>query len=150
MNARPNATTVVNRLRVLMLILAACLCLGAIVELALQEHFKEPKQLIPFGLCAVGFVAVLAVLFRPHRNTIRVLRVVMVFLALGSLLGLYFHLQNNFGLELEMRPGATPGDVIMQALTGASPMLAPGILALTAVLAIAGTYYHPALGGAER
>jgi hypothetical protein len=45
-----------------------------------------------------------------------------------------------------MRPNAVPGDVVTQALMGASPLFAPGILALGAVLAIAATYYHPALG----
>ncbi len=144
-----SATVVVNRLQRLLLILAACLCVGTIIELRLRDHIKEPPQLIPFGLCVVGLVAILAVLIRPGRNTIRTLRVLMACLVIGSLLGVYFHLQNNFELELEMRPGASPGDVVMQALTGASPLLAPGILALAAVLAMAGTYYHPVLGHTE-
>jgi hypothetical protein len=144
-----SAAVVVNRFRRLLLILSACLCVGTIVELRLRDHIKEPPQLIPFGLCAAGLIVILAVLIRPDRNTIRALRVLMAFLVIGSVLGVYFHLQNNFELELEMRPGASPGDVVMQALTGASPLLAPGILALAAVLAIAGTYYHPALGWAE-
>jgi hypothetical protein len=35
---------------------------------------------------------------------------------------------------------------LLEALTGAAPLLAPGVLALAGVLAIAATYYHPALG----
>jgi hypothetical protein len=33
----------------------------------------------------------------------------------------------------------------VDALMGANPLLAPGILALAGVLAIAATYHHPAL-----
>jgi hypothetical protein len=33
----------------------------------------------------------------------------------------------------------------MAAISGGNPLLAPGILALASVLAIASTYHHPAL-----
>ncbi|HEX2619849.1 MAG TPA: hypothetical protein VHL11_06875, partial [Phototrophicaceae bacterium] len=111
----------------------------------LAGHVKETLQLIPFGLCFLGFLAVTAVLLRPQRLTILVLRITMVGVAAGSLLGMYLHLKTNLDFELEIRPNAAIGDVLMEALKGASPLLAPGILALVAVLAIAATYYHPAL-----
>jgi hypothetical protein len=38
----------------------------------------------------------------------------------------------------------------MGTLSGANPLLAPGIMALTAALAIAATYYHPSLRANER
>jgi hypothetical protein len=69
----------------------------------------------------------------------------MSLLLLGSLLGVYEHLVNNFAFELEMRPSAVWSDVWFQALRGAAPLLAPGILAVAAVVAIAATYAHPAL-----
>jgi hypothetical protein len=141
-----SSTAVEERLRRFLLIIVAFVYLGTLIELVLEEHFKELNQLIPFVLCGLGILAVLAVLFRPQRNTILVMRGIMVVAALGSLLGIYLHLTGNFAFELEMRPNAVPGDVVTQALTGASPLLAPGILALGAVLAIAATYYHPALG----
>ena len=40
--------------------------------------------------------------------------------------------------------------MLLKALTGAAPLLAPGILALAGVLAIAATAYHPALQRAQR
>jgi hypothetical protein len=46
---------------------------------------------------------------------------------------------------LEMRPSAVWSDVWFEALRGAAPLLAPGILALAAIIAIAATYEHPAL-----
>jgi len=133
-------------LRRFLLATTAFILLGTMVELWLSEHTGESQQLIPFVLCISGLIALAALWFRPNRNTIIALRVVMVIVGLGSLLGIYFHLQGNFAFELEIRPNASAGDVIMQALMGVNPLFAPGILALAAALAIAATYYHPALG----
>jgi hypothetical protein len=85
------------------------------------------------------------VLRRAERIQLLALRGVMGLLLLGSLLGVYEHLVNNFAFELDMRPNAVWGDVWFQALRGAAPLLAPGILAVAAVVAIAATYAHPAL-----
>jgi hypothetical protein len=94
-------------------------------------------------------LAVVAALFRPNRATLLVLRGVMGLVTLGGLFGVYEHLEHNLAFELEIRPTATVTAVLMEALKGASPLLAPGILALTALIAIAATYYHPALGGRD-
>jgi hypothetical protein len=64
---------------------------------------------------------------------------------LGSLVGLYEHIANNIGFQLEVSPGSTIAQLISAALGGASPLLAPGILAVAAVLALAATYAYPAL-----
>jgi hypothetical protein len=140
-----STTTVEQRLRTFLLGLAGWLCVGTIVELFLAKHYEDPAQLIPFALCGVGLAAVLAALWRPQRATLIALRGVMALLLVGSLFGVYEHLAGNFAFELEMRPSAVWSDVWFQALRGAAPLLAPGILALAAVLAIAGTYAHPAL-----
>jgi len=34
---------------------------------------------------------------------------------------------------------------LIKAVSGGNPLLAPGILALAAIIALAATYYHPAL-----
>jgi hypothetical protein len=138
-------TTVEQRLRTFLLWLAGSMCVGTIVELFLAKHYEDPIQLLPFGLCGVGLIAVLATLRRPQRTQLLALRGVMSLLLLGSLLGVYEHLVNNFAFELEMRPSAVWSDVWFQALRGAAPLLAPGILAVAAVVAIAATYAHPAL-----
>jgi hypothetical protein len=69
----------------------------------------------------------------------------MLLVGLGSLFGLYEHIEHNLAFELEIRPTAAVNDVFMEALKGASPLLAPGILGLAALIALAATYYHPAL-----
>lgn len=134
-----------GRLRRFLLVVVAVLCAGTILELLLADHTKEPNQLIPFALCGLGIGVSLAVLWRPGQITIRVLRIVMVGMALGSLLGMWLHFSGNYAFQVDIRPNGASGDSILAALKGAAPLLAPGILALAAVLALAATYDHPAL-----
>jgi hypothetical protein len=61
----------------------------------------------------------------------------MVLICLGAIYGVYEHFSHNLGLELEIRPNAEWTTVIGESLTGASPMMASGILALAAILLFA-------------
>lgn len=140
-----NASTVESGYRRFLLILPIFIFIGTIVELWLQDHDQEPLQYIPFILCGVGLAAVLAALRFPNRRVLLALRVIMVIVALGSLLGVTLHLRGNFAFQLDIRPNASPGDVVMEALKGQDPLTAPGVLAIAAVLALAATYKHPAL-----
>jgi hypothetical protein len=140
-----NATIILHRLRVFLLSIAALLCVGTVLELWLTEHTESAVQLIPFGLCGLGLLAIGAALLRPQRATLLILRLSMGLMAVGSAFGIFEHIEHNLAFELEIRPTATANQVFLDALSGASPLLAPVILALAAVLAIAATYYHPAL-----
>lgn len=141
-----DASTFEIRMRRFLLIIVQCLCVGTVIELWLAKHIKETNQLIPFVLCGLAFVSVLAVQWRPNRNTVRILRIVMVVVILGSLLGGYLHLAANIDFQVEMRPNQSAIDSFFAALMGTAPLLAPGMLGLAGVLALAATYYHPALG----
>ena len=124
---------------------------GAVVELWLVEHTEDPVQLTPFVLCGLGAAASVVALVRPGRGSLWALRAVMLLVAAGSLLGIYLHVESNAELERELNPQMSTGRVLWGALGGANPLLAPGVLAVAAVLALAATYQHPALaaGGAE-
>ncbi len=139
------AEVIERRLRRFLLIMVDLLCVGTIAELVLAKHYKATDQLIPFILCIIAFLSVLAVQLRPARGTIRVMRLVMIALVLGSLLGGYLHLSANYAFSIDIRPNATTVNALLTSLSGAAPLLAPGILALAGVLALAATYYHPAL-----
>ena len=140
-----NDATIVQRLRNFLFGLAGFMCAGTIVELLLAEHFEEPMQIVPFALCAAGVVVVFLAWRRPGRGVLQALRGVMALLVLGSLLGVYEHIEGNLEVVREVQPNAAASTVLLKTLTGAAPLLAPGILALVALLAIAATYYHPAL-----
>jgi hypothetical protein len=139
-------TPVEQWLRRFLLTLTGWLCVGTVVELLLAKHTGDAVQLVPFGLCGLGLVAVVTALRVPKRSTLLTLRGVMALLLLGSLLGIYEHLTSNATFALDLRPGAVWSDVWLQSLMGAAPLLAPGILALAGLLALAATYKHPALG----
>jgi hypothetical protein len=140
-----SAEILLERLRRFLLLLVAFTCAGTMLELALMEHFEESNQVIPFVLCGFGILATLGAFFDPQRRSILALRGIMLLLIGGSLLGIYFHLQGNFGFELEMRPNAVWTDVILEAFMGANPIFAPATLALAGFLGLAASYYHPAL-----
>jgi hypothetical protein len=139
-----SAERTLAQLRRFLLSVSAGLCVGTVIELSLTEH-TQGIQLLPFGLCGVGLLAVLWMLLRPGRAAAFSLRAVMGLVALGSLFGVYEHLEHNAGFYLEIQPNAATSEVIWGALSGANPLLAPGILALAALLACAATYDHPVL-----
>ncbi len=133
---------VLARLRRFLLALSVLLLGGSLVELFLVEHTEDAVQLVPFVLCGLGALASLAALFKPRRATLRALRVSMLLVVCGSLFGVYQHVSHNYEFQKEVNPNATGGELIRGALGGANPLLAPGILAVAAVLALAATYRH--------
>lgn len=140
-----NDTLILAQLRRFLLLLVIGLCVGTIVELWLMEHYESPAQIMPFVLCGVGLLASLAALVRPQRPVLMGLRASMAVLMAGCLFGIYEHFENNLELALELKPNAAMATLLIETLRGASPMLAPGILALAAILAVAATYRHPGL-----
>jgi len=134
-----------SRLRRFLLVLSILLLGGTVVELLLVKHWENAVQLIPFFLCALGSVVALLVLFRPRRATLLGLRVCMGLVVCGSLFGIYEHFSNNIAFQREIKSNAPMAEVLLNAVAGGNPLLAPGTLAVAAVLALAATYYHPAL-----
>ena len=133
----------VGKFRRFLLWVAHFVCIGTLIEMWLEEHFGTPTQLIPFVLCGMGLMVIWAGLLKSNRASVIALRIVMFAILVGSVFGIYEHLQHNLLFEMEIRPGSGPSDVIMYAFRGASPLLAPGILALAAILAMGATYCHP-------
>jgi len=142
-----NHAAVLARLRRFLLALSAALLTGTLLELWLTEHAESFVQLIPHVLCVLGLAAILVMLLRPRRITVLCLRVLMLLVAAGALFGVYNHVWNNIAFEREINPKAGVGEMVLAALGGANPLLAPGILGVAAALAMAATYYHPALKG---
>jgi len=136
---------ILGRLRTFLLGLAAFMALGTIGELLLVEHWGDAIQLLPFLLCALSFLAIVMVMARPQRTTVRLMRWIVGITFVGSLFGIFEHIEHNYGFALEIQPNATSSTLFWKALSGANPLLAPGILAFTALLALAASYYHPAL-----
>ena len=141
---------VLLRLRRFLTVTSALLFAGTLGELWLINHTEDPVQFIPFVLCGVGLLVILVVRLRPRRATMLTLRAVMALVVLGSLVGVYLHVESNLAFVWEIQPNAPTREAVFGALGGANPLLAPGILALAAMLALAATYYHPALKKGEQ
>ena len=120
--------------------LAIVMFAGTIMGLIAAKHFQEPLQLVPFVLCVAGIGAVILAWRRPDRQAIQGLRVLMLVTAAGTLLGIWKHVEGNMGFILEMHPGTSGWPLISGALTGRAPLLASGVLAASAVVAIAATF----------
>ena len=56
--------------------------------------------------------------------------------AAASLIGVWAHIEGNTGFEKELHPHATTTELVKAALTGRDPLMAPGILAIAALIAI--------------
>ena len=141
-----SADEILRRLRRFLLLFSTLLFIGTLTELSLIRHWEDAIQLLAFAMCGLGIVSALALLWRRRRATILLLRAGMGLVALGSLYGLFEHGRNNFAFEREIHANASTGDLILGALGGATPLLAPGILAVAAILALAATYKSGASG----
>ena len=142
MSAVVSASDVLLRLRRFLLVLSISLFGGALVELWLVGHTQDAIQWVPFALCILGSFAVLLVFFRPGPGTIKILRICMALVVLGTLLGIYLHVEGNMLFAKEIQPNSPTTDLVLKGLSGANPLLAPGILAVAAVLAVAATYRY--------
>jgi hypothetical protein len=144
-NVDPSVNTsaeVLKQLRKFLLLLAILLFAGAVVELWLVGHTEDWLQWIPFVLAIVGILVGLLVLARGGETAIKVMRIWMALVVLGTLFGVYQHIAGNIAFEREVDPNATTSQLAWQGLGGGNPLLAPGILAIAALLAIAATYRH--------
>ncbi|MEO8612890.1 MAG: hypothetical protein ABI690_33660 [Chloroflexota bacterium] len=140
--------TVIARLRTFLLALAGFTFFATIIELLLENHTKEVLQYVPFVLCLIGFVAIAAALLSPGRGSVFRLRIAMVIVGLGGIIGMGIHMFENFTFEQDIRPNEAFLDTLLPTLKGAAPLLAPGVLVFAAIVALAATYYHPALAKA--
>jgi hypothetical protein len=136
------AAAILRRLRKFLLLLAVALFAGALVELWLVGHTEDPIQLIPFVLAVVAIVVSLLVFFWRSSGTIQVMRIWMAVVVLGTLLGVYLHIEGNVAFGREVDPKATISQLMWEGLGGGNPLLAPGVLAIAALLAIAATYRY--------
>lgn len=138
-------TDVERRLRLFLLLLAASVYPMTLAELWFEDHTQEPLQFVPFVICGLGLIAIAAVLLRPTVTTLWSLRMVMLATIAGSMLGVFEHFQGDISFQRDIRPNASYTELLSHAIHGAAPILAPGILAFAAFLALASTYAHPLL-----
>jgi hypothetical protein len=140
-----NSEQSLARIRQFLLIISAGVFVMTVTELFFLSHWTETIQLLPFLLSSWGLIVLALAYFNPNPTTIKILRWSMVVIGLCSLIGIYEHMANNLGFQMEIQPNATTWDLIMATFEGANPVLAPGILMLGAAIGWTAAYQHSAL-----
>jgi hypothetical protein len=143
-----SAAEILSRLRRFLMSLAFVLFVGTLAELWLVNHTEDAIQWLPFVLCGLALSAIVVAVFKRNKATTFFLRLCMVLAIGGSALGIYLHVSNNMAFENEIHPSTTGVALLMKGLSGANPLLAPGTLAVAALLALASTYKNDETGKA--
>ena len=120
--------------------------IGMGLELLFIGHVEGAFQLVPLTLLGAGFVCLAWLAVAPGPNALRTVRVVMALFVLSGITGVGLHAKGNMEFELEMYPDRAGLALMQKILTGATPVLAPGSMALLGLVGLAVTYHHPALG----
>ncbi len=117
--------------------------LGAASELLLLEHYEDAWQWTPLVVLAGGMVTTAWYLRRPGPASTRAFRSVMLAFIGSGLLGLYLHFAGNAEFELEMSPGLGGLTLFREAVTGATPALAPATMVHLGLLGMLSTWALP-------
>lgn len=147
MSAAPSAhragASTETALRRALLAIVAFACAGTLVELLLLEHFEDPWQYSPLVLLAAALVGSVAVAVRPTPATLTAFRALMLACIAAGALGPWLHYSGNAEFELEVFPKMAGWELFREAMTGATPVLAPGMMAVVGLLGLLYAWRHP-------
>ena len=111
--------------------------LGVGAELLLIGHFEDWPQMIPLVLIAVGLGTGLWYAQVPTATSNRVFSLSLAVMFASGLVGQVLHYRGNMEFELESDPAITGWALFVASMTGETPALAPGTMALLAVVGYA-------------
>ena len=101
------ADQTLGRIRQFLLVIAAGVFVMTVTELLFLSHWSETIQLLPFALSGWGLIALALAYFRPTPTALNLLRWSMILIGVCSLIGVYEHMANNLGFQMEIQPNAT-------------------------------------------
>ncbi len=119
------ALGIVRRVILVILVLAMA---GTFAELMLLEHFEDAWQIAPLGLLGLGLAAIAWQARAPSAWSTRTLRGLMTLFVISGFLGVFLHYRGNVEFELEQNRGAARWALFREAMMGATPALAPGVM----------------------
>ena len=117
---------------------------GMATELLLLGHVESASQWIPVVLLGTGAVILAWHAAAPSRATVRVLQATMMLFIVTGGIGVGLHYDGNVEFELEMYPSMGGFELIGKTLTGATPVMAPGTMAILGLIGLAVVDRHPA------
>jgi hypothetical protein len=113
---------------------------GMGLELLFIGHVEDQLQLVPIVLLPAGLIALAWHTSRPSRASARGVRLLMALFAFSGVLGVGLHYRGNYEFELEMYPAMAGMELVRETLTGATPVLAPGSMALLGLVGLAAVH----------
>lgn len=132
-------TRALARVRKLLLALLAAGSASTGLELLLLGHFEEITQVVPLVLLAAG-IAIAAWHLASSGASVPALRGLMMLFVASGAVGIALHYRGNVEFELEMYPSLSGIDLIEKTLTGATPVFAPGAMALLGAIGLMASY----------
>ena len=137
-------TTLVRLRRGILALLVAGL-VGTGIELLLMGHTEDLAQLAPLLLIGLSLITLAWFGVAKSGSSLRVLRGFMLLSIASGALGSLLHYRGNVEFEIESRPGLGGYELFREAMSGATPALAPGTMILIGVLGLLYTLGHPRL-----
>jgi hypothetical protein len=131
---------VLSRLRRYLLAILAVGSVGAGVELLLLGHVEGVAQIVPLLLLGVGIPVIGWCAAAGSPASTLALRVTMAMFVVSGGIGIALHYQGNVEFEREMYPSLAGMELVGKTLTGATPVLAPGTMALLGVTGLLAVY----------
>lgn len=113
---------------------------GTGAELLLLGHVENVWQLVPVVLLGIGLLVALWHAVAHSARSVAAMRALMLLFIIAGPLGTLMHYQGNTEFELEMYPSLSGIELIKKTMTGATPVLAPGTMAVLGLLGLAQTY----------
>jgi hypothetical protein len=140
-----NEPAALARIRALLFGTLAFGVVGMTAELLLLGHIESPSQRIPVGLLGASVLVLAWHALAPSRATVRAVQVTMMLFVVTGGIGVGLHFDGNVEFELEMYPALSGFELIGKTLTGATPVLAPGTMAVLGLVGLALVHRHPAI-----
>jgi hypothetical protein len=116
---------------------------GMAIELLFIGHLEDTMQRVPVALLPAGLAALLWQLARPGTASVAAVRVLMTLFIASGLLGVGLHYRGNHEFEREMYPSMAGFELVRETLTGATPVLAPGSMAILGLVGLAAVHRPP-------
>jgi hypothetical protein len=128
------------RLRRFLLLTLAAGIAGIGLELLFIGHVEDLFQLVPVILLAAGLAVLVWHWARPGQASVHAVRLLMTLFVASGLLGVGLHYRSNREFEREMYPSMAEMELVRKTLTGATPVLAPGSMALLGLVGLAAVH----------
>jgi hypothetical protein len=139
------AASTLNTIRGMLLTIFALAVATTGAELLLLEHTADPWQWAPIGLLAISLVVLGWRLVDRRPRPLHVFKFTMILFMLSGCAGLWLHHSGNAEFEKEMYPTLSGVELFWEALSGATPALAPASMIGLGMIGLAYAHNHPDL-----